>query len=46
MNNTREQLETRLNILFEMLIKEEITIEKYTEIITHLTTKETIKQLF
>ena len=46
MNNTRQQVSTRLEILFEMLIKKEITLEKYTEIITHLTTKEIIKQLF
>ena len=46
MNESREQVNTRLEILFEMLIKKEITLEKYTEIITNLTNKETVKQLF
>jgi|DEB0MinimDraft_12_1074336.scaffolds.fasta_scaffold00101_32 hypothetical protein len=46
MNKTREQLNTRLGILFEMLINREITIEKYTEIVLNLSNNNNVRKLF
>ena len=46
MNNTRQQVETRLSILFELLITNEISLEKYTTAIENLTENYQIKSLF
>lgn len=46
MNKTREQLNTRLGILFEMLIDGELTIEKHTEIVSNLSRDKEVRQLF
>lgn len=46
MNKTREQLNTRLGILFEMLVGGEITVEKHTEIVLRLSRNKKVKQLF